>query len=91
MEMFKVSSKSKPQAVAGAIGAALREKGSVGLQAIGAGALNQAVKAVAISRGFLAPQGYDIVMIPAFVDVEVETEQRTAIRLLVQPRRRYKK
>ncbi len=86
MEVLKVSSKSKPNSVAGALAGVLREKGSAEIQAIGAGALNQAVKAVAIARGFVAPSGMDIICIPAFTDVEINGEKRTAIKLTVEPR-----
>ncbi len=85
-EVLKVSADSKPKAVAGAVAAVLREKGSVELQAVGAGAVNQAVKAIAISRGFVAPNGLDIVTIPAFTKVEIEGEERTAIKFLVTSR-----
>ncbi|MCL6549288.1 MAG: stage V sporulation protein S [Alicyclobacillus sp.] len=86
MEILKVSSKSKPNSVAGALAGVLREKGGAEIQAIGAGALNQAVKAVAIARGFVAPSGMDIICIPAFTDVEINGERRTAIKLTVEPR-----
>ncbi len=86
MEVLKVSSKSKPNSVAGALAGVLREKGAAEIQAIGAGALNQAVKAVAIARGFVAPSGMDIICIPAFTDVEINGERRTAIKLTVEPR-----
>ena len=65
-EVLKVSADSKPKAVAGALAAVLREKGSVEVQAVGAGAVNQAVKAIAITRGFVAPNGIDLIAIPAF-------------------------
>ncbi|HHY10042.1 MAG TPA: stage V sporulation protein S [Firmicutes bacterium] len=86
MEVLKVSAKSIPNAVAGALAGVLREKGRAELQAIGAGALNQAVKAVAIARGFVAPSGMDLVCIPAFTDVLIDEEERTAIKLIVEPR-----
>ena len=86
VDILKVSSKSKPNAVAGALAGVLREKGAAEIQAIGAGALNQAVKAVAIARGFVAPGGMNIVCIPAFMDVEINGERRTAIKLTVEPR-----
>lgn len=86
MEILKVSSKSNPNSVAGALAGVLRERRFAEVQAIGAAALNQAVKAVAIARGFVAPSGMDLVMIPAFADVEIEGEERTAIKLIVQPR-----
>ncbi|MCI6277244.1 MAG: stage V sporulation protein S [Clostridium sp.] len=86
MEVLKVSTKSNPNSVAGALAAILKEKNTVEIQAIGAGAINQAVKAVAIARGFVAPAGKDIVCIPAFTDIEIDGEERTAIKLIVQPR-----
>ena len=86
MEVLKVSAKSNPNSVAGALAGVIRERGGAELQAIGAGAINQAVKAVAIARGFVAPSGLDLVCIPAFVDVIIEGEERTAIKLIVQPR-----
>ncbi len=85
-EVLKVSADSKPKAVAGAIAAVLREKGMVEIQAVGAGAVNQAVKAIAISRGFVAPNGIDLITIPAFTKVQIEGEERTAIKFLVEAR-----
>jgi stage V sporulation protein S len=85
-EVLKVSADSKPKAVAGALAAVLRDKGVVELQAVGARAVNQAVKAIAITRGFVAPNGIDIVAIPAFTKVEIEGEERTAIKFLVEKR-----
>jgi stage V sporulation protein S len=85
-EVLKVSADSKPKAVAGAVAAVVREKGSVELHAIGAGAVNQAVKAIAISRGYVAPNGIDLVAIPAFTKVEIDGEERTAIKFLIVPR-----
>ena len=86
METLKVSSKSNPNSVAGALANVMREKGEVEVQAIGAGALNQAIKAIAIARGFLAPVGKDVCCIPSFSDADVEGEERTAIKLLVKLR-----
>jgi len=86
VNILKVSAKSNPNSVAGALAGVVREHGTAEIQAIGAGALNQAVKAVAIARGFVAPSGIDLIMIPAFVDVEIEGQERTAIKLIVQPR-----
>jgi stage V sporulation protein S len=86
MEMLKVSAKSSPNSVAGALAGVIREKGTAELQAIGAGAINQAVKAIAIARGFVAPSGVDLVCIPAFTDVIIEGEERTAIKLIIQSR-----
>jgi stage V sporulation protein S len=85
-EVLKVSADSKPKSVAGALAAVLREKGAVELQAVGAGAVNQAVKAIAITRGFVAPNGIDLVAIPAFTKVEIDGEERTAIKFLVEAR-----
>jgi len=85
-EVLKVSADSKPKAVAGALAAVLREKGKVEMQAVGAGAVNQSVKAIAICRGFVAPNGIDVVAIPAFRKVIIEGEERTAIRFLVEAR-----
>ena len=85
-EILRVSSKSAPNAVAGALAGLLREKGVAEVQAIGAGAINQAIKAVAIARGFVAPGGMDLVCVPAFTDIIVEGEERTAIKLIILPR-----
>ncbi|MBT9548251.1 MAG: stage V sporulation protein S [Candidatus Sericytochromatia bacterium] len=87
MDVLKVSSRSKPTSVAGALAGVVREKGYVEIQAIGAGAVNQAVKAIAIARGYVAPSGLDLVFIPAFVDVLIDGEERTAIKLMVEARR----
>ena len=86
MEVLKVSTKSNPNSVAGALAAIIQEKNNVEIQAVGAGAINQAVKAIAIARGFVAPTGKDIVCVPAFTDIEIDGEERTAIKLIVQPR-----
>lgn len=86
MDVLKVSSKSNPNSVAGALAGVLREKGTAEIQAIGAGALNQAIKAIAIARGFVAPGGMDLVCIPAFTDVIIDGDERTAIKLIVEPR-----
>ena len=86
MDALRVSAGSKPNAVAGAMAAVLREKRIVEVQAVGAGALNQAVKAVAIARGYVAAGGMDLICIPAFVDVIIDGERRTAIKLIVEPR-----
>ena len=86
METLKVSSKSNPSSVAGALANVFREKGAVEVQAIGAGALNQAIKGVAIARGFVAPSGKNLICIPAFTDIVIEGEERTAIKLIVEAR-----
>ncbi len=81
--ILKVSARSNPNSVAGALAGVLRERGCA---EIGAGALNQAVKAVAIARGFVAPSGVDLICIPAFTDIIIDGEERTAIKLIVEPR-----
>jgi len=86
-EVLKVSAHSRPSAVAGAIAAVIRNQGRADVQAIGAGATNQAIKAVAIARDYLQPDGIDIVLVPAFIDVMIAEEERTAIRLVVEARR----
>jgi stage V sporulation protein S len=86
MEILKVSAKSNPNSVAGALAGVIRERGSAEVQSIGAGALNQAIKAVAIARGFVAPSGIDLVCVPAFTDIEIDGEERTAIKLIIEPR-----
>ena len=86
MEILKVSSRSAPNSVAGAIAAAIRESGSVEVQAVGAGATNQALKSVAVARGYLAPMGIDLVCIPAFTSIEIEGIERTAMKLIVEIR-----
>jgi len=88
MEVLKVSSKSSPNSVAGAMAGVVRQAGAVEVQVVGAGALNQAVKAIAIARGYLAPSGVDLVCVPTFADIEIEGQGRTAIRLLVENRDR---
>lgn len=84
MEVLKVSAKSVPNSVAGAIAGVIREFGSVEVQAVGAGATNQAVKAIAIARGYLAPAGMDLVCVPTFGNIVINDEERTAIRLIVE-------
>ncbi len=86
MEVLKVSSKSNPNSVAGALAGVLREKGGAEIQVIGAGALNQAVKAIAIARGFVAPSGFDLICVPAFTDLVINGEERTGLKLLVESR-----
>lgn len=85
-EVLKVSARSRPSAVAGAIAGVVREAGKAEVQAIGAGATNQAIKAVAIARDYLAESGIEAICVPAFIDVTIDNEDRTAIRLLVEPR-----
>ena len=89
VEVLKVSGKSRPSSVAGAIAGVVRNANRVEIQAIGAGATNQAIKAVAIARGYLISSGIDIVCVPAFIDVTIDDEERTAIKLLVERRPGY--
>lgn len=86
MEVVKVSAKSIPKSVAGAIAAVVRENSEVEVQAVGAGAANQAVKAIAIARGYLALIGVDAICIPAFTTVDIDGEERTAMKFIVEPR-----
>lgn len=86
MALLRVSAKSSPNSVAGAIAGILRESGRVDVQVIGAGALNQAVKAIAIARSYVAEDGIDPICIPSFQDIEIGGEGRTAIRLKVEDR-----
>jgi len=86
MEVLKVSSRSNPNSVAGALAGVIREKGRAEIQAIGAGAINQSIKAIAIARGFVSPSGIDLICIPAFTDITIDGEERTAIKLIVQAR-----
>lgn len=83
---LKVSSKSSPASVAGAIAGMVKDGVTVELQSVGAGAVNQAVKAIAISRGFLSPVGIEIACIPSFADIVIDGEYRTAIRFAIEPR-----
>jgi stage V sporulation protein S len=85
-DMLKVSTRSRPSAVAGAIAGVIREHGSAEVQSIGAGATNQAIKAVAIARSYLREDGIDITCVPSFIDIAIESQERTAIRLLIERR-----
>jgi stage V sporulation protein S len=87
MEVLKISSKSNPNSVAGAIAGLVKESTRAEMQAIGAGALNQAIKAIAIARGYVAPTGKDLVCIPAFSDIVIDGEERTAIKIIVETRK----
>jgi stage V sporulation protein S len=86
VEQLKVSTRSNPNSVAGAMAGAVRQAGAVEVQVVGAGALNQAVKAVAIARGYVAASGLDLVCVPAFAEIVIEGDRRTAIRLRVEDR-----
>ena len=85
-ELLKVAAYSYPNSVAGALASVVRENGFAELQAVGAGAVNQAAKAIAIARGFLAPSGFNIICVPAFMDIVIDGEERTAIKLIVEAR-----
>ena len=86
MDIIKVAATSRSTAVAGAIAGVIREQGKVDVQAIGAGAVNQAIKAIAIARGYLELDGIDIVCVPSFVEVMIDGQERTAVRLSVEKR-----
>ncbi|MCS7056863.1 MAG: stage V sporulation protein S [Thermoflexales bacterium] len=86
MELIKVSATSRSTAVAGAIAGVVREHGRAEVQAIGAGAVNQAVKAAAIARGYLLLDGIDVVLIPSFGEVEIDGAERTAVKFTIEPR-----
>jgi stage V sporulation protein S len=86
MDIIKVKATSRTAAVAGAIAGVMRENKHAEVQAIGAGAVNQAVKAVVLAKGYLAEDGINVVCIPEFVDVEIDTKIRTAIKLVIEPR-----
>ncbi len=86
VDVLKVSARSRSAAVAGAIAGVIRENGRAEVQAIGAGAVNQAAKAVAIARGYLALDGIDAICIPAFTDVVIADQERTALKFVVEPR-----
>jgi len=88
MDILRVAASSNPNSVAGALAGTIREEGSAEMQAVGAGAINQAVKAIAISRGYIAPSGVNLVCVPGFVDIEIDGKERTAIKFIVEPRRR---
>jgi len=86
MEMIKVSANSRTSAVAGAIAGVMREHNHVDVQAIGAGAVNQAIKALVLATGYLRNDGIEICCVPEFVDVEIDGKVRTAIKMVVEPR-----
>jgi len=86
MNVIKVSAGSRTSSVAGAIAGMVREHRRAEVQAIGAGAVNQAVKAAAIARGYLLEDGIDAICLPEFTTVDIEGKERTAVRLIVEPR-----
>lgn len=84
METLKVSSKSNPNSIAGALANVLRDENTVEIQAVGAGALNQAIKGIIIARGFVAPSGKNLCCVPSFAEVIIDNEERTAIKLTIE-------
>ncbi len=84
MEILKISAKSKPSSIAGALANAFKSKNVVEMQAVGAGAINQGIKAIAIARGYVAPLGKDLIVVPAFSDILIEGMEKTAIKLIVK-------
>ncbi|HAX18059.1 MAG TPA: stage V sporulation protein S [Actinobacteria bacterium] len=84
MKILKVSANTKPNSIAGAIAGIIREEGRVQIQTIGAAALNQTIKGIAIARGYIAPTGKEVICIPFFKDIEVNGETKTAIVLTVE-------
>ena len=86
MPVLKVSAASNPKSVAGALAAVIREQGSADMQAVGAGAVNQSMKAIAIARGYLAPAGINLVAIPSFAEIEIDGQEKTALHFRVGPR-----
>ncbi|MCC6798878.1 MAG: stage V sporulation protein S [Anaerolineae bacterium] len=85
-DIIKVSARSRSTAVAGAIAGVVREYRRAEVQAIGAGAVNQAIKAVAIARGYLSEDNIDVIVIPHFTEVMIDEQERTAVRMVVEPR-----
>ena len=86
VSIIKVSTRSKTASVAGAIAGVMRDVRRAEVQAIGAGAVNQAIKAIAIARGYLLEEDYDIICIPSFVEIMIGDAERTALHLLILPR-----
>ncbi|WP_461204407.1 stage V sporulation protein S [Clostridium sp. DL1XJH146] len=87
MNKLKVSGKSNCNSVAGAIAGIIKETNRVEIQVVGAAAINQAIKSIAVARGYLAAGGIDLIFTPAFTEVIINNEKRTAIKLIVEPRR----
>jgi len=85
-DIIKVSSMSRTSGVAGAIAGVVRDHNNAEVQAIGAGAINQAVKAMALAKGFLDQDGINVIFYPEFIDVEIDGKVRTAIRFIIEPR-----
>ncbi len=84
LNIIKVSARSRTAAVAGAIAGVMRESNHAEVQAIGAGAVNQAVKAIVIAKGYLAEEDVHIICIPSFVEVDIDDQERTAVRFVVE-------
>ena len=82
-ELIRVSAQSRSTAVAGAIAGVMREHGYAEVQAIGASAVNQAVKAIAIARGYLVEDHFDLAVVPSFIEVDIDGNERTAVRIAV--------
>ncbi len=85
LNIIKVSARSRTAAVAGAIAGVMRDANHAEVQAIGAGAVNQAIKAIVIAKGYLAEEGVHIACIPSFVDVDIDDQERTAVRCVIEP------
>ena len=85
-DVLKVSTRSRPSAVAGAIAGVIRQTGAVEVQAIGAGATNQAIKAIVLARSYLHEEGLELAFVPVFMDVMIDTQERTGLRLFVEQR-----
>ena len=86
MDLIKVATKSRPTSIAGAIAGVIRERGRAEVQAIGVGAVHQAVKGIAHARGYLAVEGIDVICIPFMVELVIDGKEITALRLVVEPR-----
>lgn len=86
VDIIKVSARSRSTAVAGAVAGVVREHNRAEVQAIGAGAVNQAIKAIAIARGYLSDDQIDVIVIPFFTEVMIDDQERTAVRMVVEPR-----
>ena len=86
MSVIKVSARSSTAAVAGAIAGVIREANRAEVQAIGAGAVNQALKAIVIAKGYLAEEGVHVLCDPSFVEVSIDEQERTAVRIVVEPK-----
>ena len=84
INLLKVKNDSNPNAIAGALAELIKNKRKVEIQAVGAGAVNQTVKAIAVTRGYIAPAGINIICIPAFTEVEIDGEERTAMKFIVK-------